>query len=313
MLEQRSTEMLRTQEILFVDDEKNVREAWQRLLSTDNRAVATAADGESAISGLSKRPVDLVISDLRMPGVDGLDLLKWLNEHQPKTRFVLITGYGSPEVEGRARALGAYGYLEKPVRPEQLEAIAEAALRGDRSSWDGTIAGKAIAAVTGERRLLVQRLEPAVGAALEQSLATAPELNLVAEVAAEVPASHGALRALARLAVAPILGAAFVVFLPVIGIGAVCYGVGAKIKHLVLAKSNAVMLDLETEKVAPVEATPTQAGTMPGLGRMLAAPFMGLAFIVFLPAIVAGAVCYGIGMKLAHMFRRPAEYQSLEG
>jgi hypothetical protein len=93
----------------------------------------------------------------------------------------------------------------------------------------------------------------------------------------------------------------------------VCYGVGAKIKHLVLAKSNAVMLDLETQKVAPVESTPTQAGTPRNLGRMLAAPFMGLAFILFLPAIVVGAVCYGLGVKLARMFRRPAECQSIEG
>jgi CheY-like chemotaxis protein len=313
MLEQRNTEMLHTQEILFVDDEKSVREAWQRLLSADNRTVTTAADGESAISGLSRRPVDLVISDLRMPGADGLAVLVWLNEHKPKTRFVLITGYGSPEVERRARALGAFGYLEKPVRPEELEAIAEAALRGDPSPWDGTLAGKAIAAVTGDSRLVVRRAEPAVETALEQPLAAEPELSVVAEVAAEVPGSHGALRALARLAVAPIMGAAFVVFLPVIGIGAVCYGVGAKITQLILAKSNAVRLDLETEKVAPVESTAVRAGTLRDLGRVVAAPFMGLAFIAFLPAIVVGAVCYGIGVKLAHMFRRPAVYHTIEG
>jgi len=310
MLEERKPEMLHKQEILFVDDEKNVRDAWQRFLSAENRTVTTAADGESAISGLSRRPIDLVISDLRMPGVDGLDVLEWLHEHKPETRFVLITGYGSPEVERRARALGAFGYLEKPVRPEQLEALAEAALRGESPVRDGAIAGRGIAMVPlKETRVVVERVE----AALEQACATEPELEAVEEVTTNIASPPNPLRTLAKLAVAPIMGFAFIVFLPVIGIGAVCYGVGAKIKHLVLAKSSALMVDVETRKAEIVESTPARANTLRGFGRVVAAPFKGIAFIVFLPVIIAGAVGYGIGAKIAQLFRRSAVCPSVEG
>jgi len=314
MLEQRKPEMLHKQEILFVDDEKNVRDAWQRFLSAENRTVTTAADGESAISGLSRRPIDLVISDLRMPGVDGLDVLEWLHEHKPETRFVLITGYGSPEVERRARALGAFGYLEKPVRPEQLEALAEAALRGDRPVQDGAIAGRGIAMVEAkETRVVADRVEPAVAAALNQASATEIEIEVAEAVAPAVSSPPHPLQTLAKLALAPVMGFAFIVFLPVIGIGAVCYGVGAKIKQLVLAKSSAVMVDVETMKAETVESTPARAGTLRGVGRLVAAPFKGLAFIVFLPAIILGVVCYGIGAKIASLFRRPAICPSVEG
>jgi len=313
MLEQRKSEMLHKQEILFVDDEKNVRDAWQRFLSAENRTVTTAADGETAISGLSRRPIDLVISDLRMPGIDGLDVLEWLHDHKPETRFVLITGYGSPEVERRARALGAFGYLEKPVRPEQLEAIAEAALRGELPAQDGAIAGKALGIVREEREVVVERVEPVVEAALAQARATEPELEVVEAADIEVPNPPSQIRTLAKLALAPIMGFAFIVFLPVIGIGAVCYGVGAKIKHLVLAKSTAVMVDTETKKAEAVESTPARIGTLRGIGRMVAAPFVGLGFIVCLPLIILGTVCYGIGAKIARIFRRPTMCPSVEG
>ena len=223
MLEQRrENEVNATQEILFVDDEQGVREGWQRFLSAENRTVTTAADGESAISGLSRRPIDLVISDLRMPGVDGLDVLEWVHEHKPETRFVLITGYGNSEVEQRARRLGAFGYLEKPVQPDQLAEIAEAALRGEPSTWDGALEEEPIPAQAAEAlvKATASVTPPDPESRQEQTAALEPALQLT-------------LRDLGKLAVAPFMGLAYIVFLPVVGIAAACYGIGAKIVQLV--------------------------------------------------------------------------------
>lgn len=220
----RESEHRHTREILFVDDEKGVRDGWKRFLSAKDRTVITAADGESAISGLARHPVDLVISDLRMPGVDGLDLLKWVHENSPDTRFVLITGYGSKEVERKARNLGAFGYLEKPIRPDELTEIAEAALRGDPSTWKGAIAVDAIPTAEAEevKALAAEASEPVAETeqTTEQATSETTQLQLT-------------LRDLGKLAAAPFMGLAFIVFMPIVGIGAAFYGIGVKVADLV--------------------------------------------------------------------------------
>src|SRR5512140_27986 len=102
------------QRVMFVDDEEGVRQSWDRLLTERGFAVSTAADGARAQARLTEEPADVVVADLRMPRVDGLQLLEWLRKEQPQTRFILVTGFGSDAVEQRARELGAYGYLNKP-------------------------------------------------------------------------------------------------------------------------------------------------------------------------------------------------------
>ncbi len=293
MLElKRELEKNANQEILFVDDEKGVREGWKRFLSAENRTVTTAEDGESAISGLSRRPIDLVISDLRMPGVDGLDVLEWVHEHKPETRFVLITGYGSDEVEQRARSLGAFGYLQKPVLPDQLAEIAEAALRGEPSSWEGAV-----------------QEEPAMAEPVVEAVApvAVPEPESTqAQAAALEPALQLTLRDLRRLAMAPILGFAYIVFLPVIGIAAACYGVGSKVAQLAQG-----VVDARVE--AQVAATETIVEpTLRGFGKLVAAPFMGLAYLVALPVVGIAAACYGVGTRIAQL-AKPAVQQIAKG
>jgi DNA-binding NarL/FixJ family response regulator len=228
MLERQESEELRNQGILFVDDEIGLREGWKRLLSGDHRTVITAADAESAIAGLSHHPVDLVICDLRLPGADGLAVLKWVNEHKPGTRFVLVTGYGSAEVEQKARHLGAFGYLEKPVQPDVLEAIAESALWGTPSTRADRSSGEAQPWIDPRGQDAALELEVARPVELVPDL----ELSMDAAVESE-PVGHGTLRDLGRLATAPFLGLAFVVFLPLIAFGAVCYAIGAKTLQLI--------------------------------------------------------------------------------
>jgi DNA-binding NarL/FixJ family response regulator len=282
--QQRERETTAKQEILFVDDEQGVREGWKRFLSAENRTVTTAADGESAISGLSGRPIDLVISDLRMPGVDGLDVLEWVHENKPETRFVLITGYGSSEVEQRARRLGAFGYLEKPVHPDQLAEMADAALRGEPSTWEGAIEDAPVAAKLAEPAVAAEALVmvPATVSTPEQTSALEPELQLT-------------LRDLGRLALAPFKGFAFIVFLPLVAIAVACYAIGTKVAQLV----EPIVHPSDEEQAAALE--PALEPTLRNLGKLALAPFKGFAFIVFLPVIGIAAACYAICAKSAQL------------
>ena len=198
--------------IMFVDDEEGVRLSWNRFLSERGFDVKTVSDGNSAINALKQEPVDVVVSDLRMPGADGLDLLSWVKTNRPETRFILLTGYGSDAVERMARELGAYEYLNKPISPEALSTIITAAaqlgLLKDESA---------------ERAEALETAEVATATVAE----ALPDQEMLSEARAEAEESHGLLRSSAEvmfgLIVAPILGLLFAMALPVIGFGALLW------------------------------------------------------------------------------------------
>jgi DNA-binding NtrC family response regulator len=189
--------------VMFVDDEEAVRVSFDRYLSQHGFDVTTAEDGEKAITKLRQEHVDVVVADLKMPKVDGVQLLEWIHDKQPETRFILLTGYGNEEVERKVRELGAYEYLNKPISPDALSAVLTAA------TLLKILPGAAEAAVP------APVTEPARPVAVKRS---AWEKRFHALV--EVPGG---------LIAAPILGLAFVIFLPVIGFGALAWVVGQKI------------------------------------------------------------------------------------
>lgn len=186
--------------VMFVDDEEGVRLSWSRYLSARGFDVTTVEDGEGAINRLAKEPVDVVISDLRMPGVNGLQLLEWMHGHTPDTKFVLFTGYGSEEVEKQARALGAFEYLNKPVSPETLSAVITAAIH--MNLLPELTEEKAVAPAQ------AQALDTELTPALEQTTALPKK---------RTPKDYAKIGV--GLVSAPLLGLAFVMFLPVIGFG----------------------------------------------------------------------------------------------
>lgn len=118
-----------TKRILIVEDEPKVAFFLQESLEALNQGyqVKCANSGEDALDELSQAPADLVVSDLRMPGINGLELLRRVHEQNPTTQTILITAYGSDEVEAETRRLQAYRYFTKPFHIEDFTtAVAEA-------------------------------------------------------------------------------------------------------------------------------------------------------------------------------------------
>ncbi len=107
-------------ELLVVDDEPLKRITLQIELSQAGYGVHEAADAPAALRVLESRPIDVVIADLRMPQIDGLQLLEHIKGRWPKTHFMLMTAYGSVESAVTAIKRGAYDYLTKPFRSETL-------------------------------------------------------------------------------------------------------------------------------------------------------------------------------------------------
>ncbi|MDK2970511.1 MAG: hypothetical protein PWP23_266 [Candidatus Sumerlaeota bacterium] len=109
-----------THRILIVDDEKNTREGLRWALESHAEEVLLAPDGEQALLLLGDNPVDLVVSDLKMPKMDGMELLQHVREEFPETEFVMLTGHGTVETAVDAMKSGAFDYLMKPVNLEEL-------------------------------------------------------------------------------------------------------------------------------------------------------------------------------------------------
>lgn len=197
--------------VMFVDDEEGVRLSGDRVLTDKGFNVTTAGDGATAISELQEHPVDVVVADLRMPTVDGLQLLEWIQGEQPETKFILLTGYGSDEVERKAKELGAYGYLNKPISPDTLAAMVTAAVN--------------------LKLIPDPSAEPVMHEAKETATAV-EEAEAVAEAqpVAEEAAHRSPWTVAVSLVGAPLAGLAFVLFLPVIGFAALFWAVGGAIK-----------------------------------------------------------------------------------
>jgi CheY-like chemotaxis protein len=115
--------------VLVVDDDPVVGRSFDRVLSGKGYAVITARDGNEALNKLSNENYDVVFTDIRMPGMSGLEVAERVKASQPWLPVVIVTGYGTDANEARARAAGVSGFLHKPLSPEMIEGSAEKALR----------------------------------------------------------------------------------------------------------------------------------------------------------------------------------------
>jgi DNA-binding NtrC family response regulator len=105
--------------LLIVDDDDALRESLQLVLSAEGFQVVVAANGAEALAQLENDPVDVVLCDLRMPGMDGLELLPQIRRRQPGASVILMSAYGSEELAIEALQRGAHDYLAKPFQPSE--------------------------------------------------------------------------------------------------------------------------------------------------------------------------------------------------
>jgi DNA-binding NtrC family response regulator len=119
--------------ILIVDDDETVRLSYLRSLAGARYNVTAAWDGTEALRAMEEQPFDVVLLDLRMPGMDGMSVLKAIKERWPESQVVIITGYPSLETVKDAIQIGACDYLAKPVGPDEIIHAANDALT--RKQW----------------------------------------------------------------------------------------------------------------------------------------------------------------------------------
>jgi CheY-like chemotaxis protein len=233
--------MTTLRKVLVVDDDPVVGRSFDRVLSNRGYAVVTASDGAEALRKIAAEEYDVVFTDIRMPGLDGISVAERIRDRQPWLPVVIVSGYATTENEARARAAGVSAVLHKPLSPEMIEDSArDALLRRDAgaSSAGHEAASAALPATNAPPAADTSTRNPTL---LPGFRVWAPLLGLLyvlvlpfAGLAALVamPFWYGA-RALARsnaraatwlrnvalFVAAPVIGLVYVVALPFVGLG----------------------------------------------------------------------------------------------
>jgi DNA-binding NtrC family response regulator len=115
-------------QVLVIDDDAVVGRSFDRVLSEKGYQVSTALNGEQALQTMESNEFDVVFTDIKMPGMDGLEVTERIKARCPWTPVVVITGYGTQANEVRASVLGANGFVRKPLTPEMIESVTLKAL-----------------------------------------------------------------------------------------------------------------------------------------------------------------------------------------
>jgi DNA-binding NtrC family response regulator len=134
--------------VLVIDDDAVVGRSFDRVLSDKGYAVDTALSGEQALKDIEAHDYDVVFTDIRMPGMDGLEVTERIKARCPWTPIVVITGYGTEENEAKASVLGVSGFVRKPLTPEMIESITLKALEkttGERAANEPVATAEAVA------------------------------------------------------------------------------------------------------------------------------------------------------------------------
>lgn len=229
--------------VLVVDDDPVVGRSIDRVLSEKGYAVSTAVDGQEALNKLAEEHFDVVYTDIKMPGMDGIEVAERVKQRRPWIPVVIITGYGTAANEARAEAAGVSGFLRKPLSPELIEGSAREAL-----------------------------LEKEVAAAPQKGPEAAAAPSPAVEMAGASKRIARAVANIALLFAAPFIGLAYALAFPFIGLGMLVWsGARALAKHGATKK-----LAVFVKNVALFLAAP-----FIGLAYALAFPFIGLGMLVW--------------------------------
>ncbi len=140
--------------ILIVDDDEALRESLALVLSAEEHEVQAAADGAAALALLEKGPVDVVLCDLKMPGIDGLDLLPQLARRLPDATLILMSAHGGPDLAVEAIRRGAYDYLSKPFTPSEVLLTIRKARERERLRRQNALLRRDVQRAVGERPIV---------------------------------------------------------------------------------------------------------------------------------------------------------------
>jgi len=131
-------------QVLIVDDEETLTWSLAKSLSHDRETyeVITANDGDTALGLIQQQNFDVVVLDIRMPGMNGLDVMLKIKEIRPSTKVIIMTAYGSSDIREKAKARGSLFYIEKPFEIEQMRSLILKALKEDAiRGFNGSITG----------------------------------------------------------------------------------------------------------------------------------------------------------------------------
>lgn len=142
--------------ILIVDDEKSMREFLKILLVKEGYKVFTAQDGDQALELIQKSPVDLVVSDIRMPGISGLELLARIKDHDEDVPVIMITAFASPNDAVQAMKSGAYDYISKPFNVDEIKSVIHSATKRNDSSVKSQQAGQLFPHIIGKSKEMLK-------------------------------------------------------------------------------------------------------------------------------------------------------------
>ncbi|MBI4574427.1 MAG: sigma-54-dependent Fis family transcriptional regulator, partial [candidate division NC10 bacterium] len=112
--------MTTRERVLIVDDEDQMRELLTKVLEKNGYLMTAAADGAAALALLEREPVDLVLTDVRMPGLDGMEALRAIKEMNPEIVVIIMTAFGSIDQAVQAVKEGAYDYINKPFKIDEI-------------------------------------------------------------------------------------------------------------------------------------------------------------------------------------------------
>lgn len=115
--------------VLVIDDDAVVGRSFDRVLTDKGYNVDTALTGEEGLKDMEERNYDVIFTDIKMPGMDGLEVAERIKARYPGTPVIVITGYGTAENENRASELGVSGFVRKPLTPETIETVTRNALQ----------------------------------------------------------------------------------------------------------------------------------------------------------------------------------------
>ena len=236
--------------VLVVDDDAVVGKSFNRVLSQKGYVVTTAQNAHEALQQIREQSFDVVFTDIKMPGMDGVELAEEVRARQPWTPVVIITGYGTTENESRAKAAGVTDFMRKPLSPEMIEESAAHAL-----------------------------LAPVAPMAARLEVVRAREVRVEVAAPEAEPATH-TLRNVALLLAAPFIGLAYAVAMPLVGLAALLWMGGKALLQTQAAKKAPTFL----KNVALLAAAP-----FIGLVYAMAMPFVGMGFLVFTAAKALGA------------------------